>query len=261
MIGFCLVYFIALTLQSNGLGNTIIHGGGSGLQMCITNQPSGITYCFGKNMPYTKPQGGLLGDGTQIDKSLPTPVHLVALDVISASVGRDQSCFLKSTGSVMCTGFDGYGGLGNDVFIASVLEPVLVTGLTAPAKQIATGGSHSCALLSAPNDGAVMCWGNDHYGQLSNGGNGNSAIPLNVTNYGVGSTKFIAASRRNTCLVSTSGGVFCAGYDYYLLGRCGVYSHSNVMLQIPGLISGYETVAMGAYHACALPASGSVVIC
>jgi alpha-tubulin suppressor-like RCC1 family protein len=65
----------------------------------------------------------------------------------------------------MCTGYAGYGGLGNGVFTPSALEPVLVIGLTAPAKQIATG-SHSCALLSAPSDGAVMCWGNGFNGQL-----------------------------------------------------------------------------------------------
>jgi alpha-tubulin suppressor-like RCC1 family protein len=182
------------------------------------------------------------------------------LDVISASVGGEQTCLLKSSGFLMCTGYDGYGGLGNGVFTPSALEPVLVIGLTAPAKQIVTGGSHSCALLSAPSDGAVMCWGFDRYGQLGDGNFTNSAIPHNVVNFGVGSTKFIASSRRNTCLISASGGVYCAGYDYYL-GRCGVNVNSNVMVQIPGLISGYETVAMGAYHACALSTSGSLIIC
>jgi hypothetical protein len=98
MFCFCIVFFIALTLESNGLGNTIIHGGEGNKQMCITNQPSNTTYCFGKNMPSSQAEGGLLGDGTQIDQSLPTPVHLVGLDVISASVGSDQSCFLKSAG-------------------------------------------------------------------------------------------------------------------------------------------------------------------
>jgi alpha-tubulin suppressor-like RCC1 family protein len=106
-----------------------------------------------------------------------------------------------------------------------------------------------------------MCWGKNLNGQLGDGNFTNSAIPHNVTNFGIGSTKFIAASKRNTCLVNTTGGVYCVGYDNYLLGRCIINTSSNIMAQIPGLTSGYETVSMGAIHACALSTTGSVVTC
>ena len=59
--------------------------------------------------------------------------------------------------------FPDSGLLGDIAFTSEYSStPLEVTGI-ATATGIALGGTHSCALL---NDGKVMCWGTNYYGQL-----------------------------------------------------------------------------------------------
>ena len=73
----------------------------------------------------------------------------------------------------------------------------------------------------------------------------------------------IAAGFAHTCAVSTTGGVYCWGYNPY--GQLGNNSttQSNAPVQVKGmggtgLLSGIVSIAAGDSHTCALSATGAV---
>jgi alpha-tubulin suppressor-like RCC1 family protein len=170
----CFILMLSKKGEVSGLGNIIIHGGGESqaFHFCITGQPNNVTSCFGSNLPAAG-TGSVLGDNTQTNRNVPTPVHLVGLGVVSSCVGGSISCFLLSNHSVMCTGSNTNGALGTGNFI-DALEPVKVIGLASTVKQLVCGGDHICVLLSGVLDGAIQCWGNNYYGELGNSLNVNS---------------------------------------------------------------------------------------
>lgn len=80
-----------------------------------------------------------------------------------------------------------------------------VTGLSGVSK-IATGGWHTCALLS---DTTVKCWGNDNAGQLGDGNTTRQLTPVAVTDLSGASE--IATGQEFTCSLLTDGAVKCWG--------------------------------------------------
>ena len=93
---------------------------------------------------------------------------------------------------------------------ASVFNPsnTLGTGVT---PQIASGGSHTCALL---NTGAVNCWGYNSFGGLGNGNNTDSSVPVAVAAFTDGATAVsITAGYFHTCAVLNTGAVNCWGWS------------------------------------------------
>jgi len=95
---------------------------------------------------------------------------------IPITAGSAYSCFILDNGSVKCWGENNLGQLGlgdiinrgdNSSDMGDNLTIVdLGTGRTATA--IATGDSHTCALL---DNASVKCWGENSYGQLGLGDN------------------------------------------------------------------------------------------
>jgi alpha-tubulin suppressor-like RCC1 family protein len=121
-------------------------------------------------------------------------------------------------------------------------------------KQISAGGNHTCALLSS---GSVKCWGDGNIGQLGNGTNTTSHIPVQVSGLTSGVIA-ISASISHTCALLSSGSVKCWGSNTYGQLGNGTTTGSNVPVQVSGLTSGVSAISSGAYHSCALLSSGSV---
>ena len=71
------------------------------------------------------------------------------------AAGYYHTCALTTGGGVKCWGNGGYGQLGEDSTF-SRSTPVNVLGLTSGVSAIATGGFHTCALLTG---GGFKCWG------------------------------------------------------------------------------------------------------
>ena len=80
---------------------------------------------------------------------------------------------------------------------------VPLTGVT----QISAGGAHTCALL---NTGGVLCWGGNSMGQLGNGTNIGSKLPVPVTGLSSG-VSAITAGGNHTCAVMKNGEAKCWG--------------------------------------------------
>jgi len=100
--------------------------------------------------------------------------------VSSIDAGGDHTCALASNGGVKCWGLNDRGQLGNGGTANSTV-PVAVSGLSSGISAISGGGYHTCALTSS---GGLKCWGYNEEGQLGNGNNTDSNVPVDVVGFG-----------------------------------------------------------------------------
>src|SRR5438874_2529521 len=101
----------------------------------------------------------------------------VAPEVVTAvqvSAGGNHACAVTTAGAVMCWGWNGYGQLGRPGITSSAV-PVVVRGLARGVAAISAGDLHTCALTTA---GGVECWGSGASGELGNGVDANSSVPV-----------------------------------------------------------------------------------
>ena len=130
---------------------------------------SGQVFCWGE----------VLHDGDPAEFPCdPVPRQLAELPPASAvSVGGSHACALTLGGDVWCWGGNLYGQLGRDGPFGGG-GPGRVAGLPAPARSIAVGAFHSCALIG---DVDVWCWGQNYslqYGFVATGGPTPVRVPL-----------------------------------------------------------------------------------
>jgi alpha-tubulin suppressor-like RCC1 family protein len=94
--------------------------------------------------------------------------------------GSGHMCALLRDGTVKCWGANSYGQLGRDNWTASP-DPQIVLNVSG-AWQLDVGRNHACVLITSatPSTRDIQCWGLNTDGQLGNGTNVNSAIPVFV---------------------------------------------------------------------------------
>ncbi len=134
--------------------------------------------CWGSN------DAGQLGDGTNDDHLTPTAT-LNFGKVKQLDDGDVHTCALTRKGAAKCWGGNGAGALGNGNDQASNL-PVQVRGIQQDALSISAGNvggvgaSHSCAVVAS---GQVKCWGKNDRGQLGDGTEQDSNVPVSVIGF------------------------------------------------------------------------------
>jgi alpha-tubulin suppressor-like RCC1 family protein len=105
--------------------------------------------------------------------------------------------------------------------------------------QPALGAAHSCALR---DDGRVLCWGINNYGQLgtsaNNGTNTPNPVPVLVDNTALGVVNQLALGFRHSCALRDDGRVLCWGYNNY--GQLGTSANSGTSNPnpVPTLVAG-----------------------
>ena len=125
-------------------------------------------------------------------------------------------------------------------------------GARARYRRLATGFSHTCAIL---DDGTVQCWGYNAYGQLGAGDQANRNAPVTVSN--LGPAVSVAAGASHTCaILSNSGVVRCWGVGF-ALGNGSTTGLSTVPVAVSGLTN-VVALAAGAQHNCAIRVDGTV---
>ncbi len=127
-------------------------------------------------------------------------------------------------------------------------------GLHGSEKQIAVGGSHTCAITTSQT---VKCWGYNVYGQLGDGTTTNRSTPVLVN--GITGALEITAGTSHSCARLANGTVKCWGRNNY--GQLGDGTLTNV--STPVLVTGLGTdtpveISGGQYHTCARLASGAM---
>ena len=132
-------------------------------------------FCWGYNGV------GELGNGLRSKSRVPTAVS-GGLSFERVSAGGFHACAETTADKAYCWGSRGAGALGDGHFgdgeLQFSLVPVTVVGGLSFGQVSAGEDDHTCARTPA---GAGYCWGRGFNGQLGNGTNGRSAVPVAVS--------------------------------------------------------------------------------
>jgi hypothetical protein len=164
----------APTLVKGGLAFTVLSAGG--LETCGLTS-NGTAYCWGIN------DDGELGTGTitgpegpcvspvdpnrEVGNCSTVPVPVAgALRFTQISAGFQHVCALTSSGSAYCWGF------------GQPLPAAVPGGLAFTRVSASAQGTHTCALTTA---GIAYCWGSNSLGELGDGTQNDSSVPVKVS--------------------------------------------------------------------------------
>ena len=207
---------------------------------CALMEDGGVQ-CWGWN------PNGQVGDGTEIDRRLPVPVVGLPGKAVGIAAGDQHTCALIADGSVVCWGANANGQLGDGTRLHSH-APVRVIRLAAQAVQITAGGAFSCALLLG---GEAQCWGDDHSGQLGDGGTDNRLEPVFVSGLEGGAEGIVAGSS-HACARMADGRILCWGWNIEGQLGDGTAQSRRVPAPVAGYTGGTARVAVGWSATCAL---------
>jgi trimeric autotransporter adhesin len=202
---------------------------------------NGGVKCWGSN------NRGQLGDGTTTDRPFPVAVSGLSSGVTAIAVSDNYQTCAVVNGGAKCWGDNTAGQLGDGTLVDSRV-PVDVVGLSSGVTAISAKGGTSCAIVTG---GAMKCWGYNGVGQLGDGSNTSSKVPVNVTGLSSGVMK-IAVGNQHTCAIVTGGAVKCWGINVNGEMGNGTFVGSNVPTQVNGFTSGATAIATGTAHTCAV---------
>ena len=208
-------------------------------------------YCWGENTE------GELGDGTTVNKPIPTAVTMPTVDgnpltSKQIALGYEFSCAIMSDDNIYCWGRNRYGSLGIGSFDNSLkkLVPEIITmpsGLT--AKQLGVGKYGGCAIMSDDN---IYCWGPNWYGMLGIGTDdmsGNGASVPTATTMPVGLTaKQISVGGFDRCAIMSDDNIYCWGDK---MGAGGANLLVPTAITMPSGLKGKQ-ISVGYEHFCAI---------
>ncbi len=157
-----------------------------------------------------------------------------AVTILTQPVGR--TCTLSANASGTATG---------STITVTVTCSILIAG----------GEQFTCAVNTA---GAVYCWGLNSNGQLGNGTETRSFVPVPVTGLSSGVVQ-ITAGQQFACALTSAGAVMCWGANSDGQLGNGTKTDSDVPVQVATLTSGVAAISAGHYHVCAILTSGGAV--
>jgi alpha-tubulin suppressor-like RCC1 family protein len=186
---------------------------------------------------------GQLGDGTTVEKNLPTLVRgltgVKALAVGGVGSLGGHMLALRNDGTVMAWGGNEEGQLG-DGTVQDSSVPVRVKGLSGVV-AISAGPTHSLALLA---DGTLTAWGSNTFGQLGIPDIANSTTPRPVLR---GVTDISAGLRYS--LAVKDGNAFAWGWNHF--GVLGDGTNVDKATPVP-VLDEAVSVKAGDYHSAAI---------
>jgi alpha-tubulin suppressor-like RCC1 family protein len=203
----------------------------------------GTLWAWGSNL------GGQLGDGSGLNKNLPTQIG-TATDWMKVSAGANHSLAIKTNGTLWAWGNDFYGAMGNGPAAASGI-PVQI-GTATDWQEISGGTEHS---LGIKNNGTLWAWGYNFSGQLGD----NTVIDKNApTQIGTAIDWLrIDAGSDHSLGIKTDSTLWAWGNDFYGQLGDGTNTNSLVPIQI-GTDKDWQAISGAHSHSMALKYSGTL---
>lgn len=240
-------YPVATYLLPNLQKVTILESGGSHSCLLTTQ---GNLICWGLN------DVGQVGD-TQSDTGT-VPHYIENVKFLKVALGTRHTCGLKSGGNIVCWGDNELGQLGNSSTLSSSVPVVAQLPEGATAREIATGDSHTCALLD--NDD-VMCWGSNSKGKLGDGSTTQRLVPTKVVQLHVTPSESINTTSGITHNGATISAEFSttdiSSHRVLEYGTNEFLSGETSIIDL-GHFGSVRQIATGSHHSCMVIAGGYV---
>ena len=203
----------------------------------------GKVYTWGNNI------SGQLGNGTNIDSNVPICISdisenvLNGKNIIEIQAEYSEMIAIDSEGKVYTWGENSGGQLGNGTNEASN-EPICISDIPGNAlngKNIVEIQNSYSTIMAIDNEGKVYTWGRNVSGQLGNGTNENSNVPICISDIEGNALngKNIVELQSSTTVIAidSEGKVYTWGVNYSGQLGNGTYYDSNEPIcisDIPG---------------------------
>ena len=153
-----------------GLSNVIAIAAAN--EHALALRSDGAVLAWGSN------RNGKLGDGSELNRVLPTPTLLTS-QITAIAAGGDSSLALRADGSVLSWGINETGQLGSGSASPGFRPTPAPVSVLSDVVAISCGFGlgHSLALR---RDGSVWAWGYNDAGQLGDGSNTSRLAPVVV---------------------------------------------------------------------------------
>lgn len=179
----------------------------------------------------------------------------------SISAGYEHTCAIYSVvegaednyGQVVCWGEnrDGRCGAGTGFGESQARQAMVVADLN-DAQSVVAGGTQTCAQRA---NGKVVCWGGNSFGELGNGEEDGSFVPVEVKWGVTGDVEQVAAGGTSaggtTCARTKDNRVWCWGRNHERQVRPSTGDTQDRPVQIQNL-SAPSDIAVGQDFACAI---------
>ncbi|WP_315850896.1 MULTISPECIES: RCC1 repeat- and reductase domain-containing protein [Candidatus Kuenenia] len=185
-------------VQVSNLSDVIAIAGGDNHSLAL--KYDGTVWAWGENAY------GKLGDETETNRTAPVQVGSLS-NVNAIAVGDQHSLALKSDGTVWAWGNNEGGQLG-DGTTTNRNTPIQVNFYGQYITTIAAGYKHN---LAVDSEGYAWAWGYGWDGQLGDGANADSYIPVQVI--GLRFVTAIVAGDWHSIAVKSDGTVWAWGYN------------------------------------------------
>lgn len=185
---------------------------------------------------------GWLGDGARHLRSRPVLVKGLT-QVEDIAVGDFDACARLKEGTVRCWGAHANAWRGPHRYEPTADPTRLVDGLPSPARALAVGLAHACAIVDA---GRVLCWGDPALG--------NGLRDTAPQDMGVGGAVSLAAYSARTCAVDADGEVSCWGNAFGASQPPGMRLERSAIPELRGA----RQVAVGGGGGCVITSEGRV---
>ena len=170
------------------------------------------------------------------------------------SAGRYFTCGVRS-GIAKCWGYNASGQLG-DGTNGDRHRPHRVAFVGGRTTIVNAGSYSTCALRKVSQGNAAFCWGTNVYGDLGDGTNDPSPLPVGVKGMSSGVTS-ITPYYNTTCAVQR-GAAKCWGYNIYGMVGDGSTKERHAPRQVVGLTDHAVKASTGFYSSCALLDTGGI---
>ena len=226
-----------------------------GDQFAVAIRTDGTMWSWGNN------QNGQLGDGTQVDHSIPAKVGGTTSSTWAfVAAGRSHVLAIDSKGVLWAWGRNFNGQLGDGTAVDRLVPTKISAGVstgsgstavTAVWKSVSAGDAHSLGRLS---DGTMYGWGNNTYGQAGNSGAVDVTTPSKI---GSLSWASVSAGANHSTAIRSDGTLFAWGLNAN--GQVGNNGSLNVTLPAQvGTANNWAVVAAGGLHTIAVRTDGTL---